>query len=363
MEKILYLCLIASLIAATISFLLSFCFLFISVPQSKSLVAYRKSRILLSIAYLILGIGNASVLLAYILQIEIDTSFLFPIFASIASAQAFLFTTTLITLLDAEFVRKKQIIIRFALIILYLTLAFTTVDRPIVSHYINLLFYIYYILQLCHHTLLFFKKDMSLRKRLNDCYADDKYSRMNWIRISFLAALAIGISVAITLLFISFHFLLCLIFIYSLFYVWFAIHYLNYPILFAKMKDGFTREQKEAVASIPYHQLTEIIDKWIEEKHFLLSGITLNQLAADLNTNRTYLSSYINSTQQTNFNHWINTLRIKEAIQLMQEHPNWSINRISDETGFSDSACFSRQFKRITGTAPRLYKKQYEEVG
>lgn len=44
-------------------------------------------------------------------------------------------------------------------------------------------------------------------------------------------------------------------------------------------------------------------------------GITIQDLSREIGINRTYLSNYINETYQTNFNGWINDLRIEEAKQ------------------------------------------------
>lgn len=358
MEEMQSLYLLAALSAAIVTILLGFCFLFINVPDVDSLSAYKKSRFLLSMAYLILGVGNLFVLIAFYRKIEIDGNFLFPVIAVISSLQAFLFSSTLICLLDTRYIRRKHILPHCIVICVYLIISCCHIGPTFVSWLVNTLFYIYYLFQLLYYTFRFLKNEKHCRKKLGDFYSDDAEKRINWIRFSFFSALIIGLLAAIILLFINFTSLLILISVYSLFYIWFAIHFLNYPVLFSRLKDCFVSEPEETISSVPYSQLGDVIAKWISEKHFLHPEITLNQLALDFCTNRTYLSSYINTNMKINFNGWVNSLRIAEAMTLIEEHPDWSITRISDETGFSDSSCFCRHFKRITGITPGVYRNQ-----
>lgn len=350
--------LLAALCAAIITVVLSFCFLFINVPDIPTLSAYRKSRFLLGTAYLVLGIGNIFVLIAFYKQIEIDRNLLFPLVAVISSLQAFLFSSTLNCLLDPQYFRRNYILIPLIVIALYIIVScLQGVIYPI-FWWANILFYLYYLSQLFFYTFRYIKNERHFRKKLGDLYSDDSEKRINWLRFSFFSALTIGIFAATILLAINFTSLSILISVYSLFYIWFAIHFFNYPVFFSKLKDCFVTEPgPEMNTSIPFFELDNVVEKWIVGKGFLQPDITLNQLALDFCTNRTYLSSYINTNMKVNFNGWINSLRIEEAVKLMQKHPDWSIAQVGDETGFADSACFCRHFKRIKGVTPRTYRE------
>ena len=80
-------------------------------------------------------------------------------------------------------------------------------------------------------------------------------------------------------------------------------------------------------------------------------------LSKELGINRTYLSNFINEVYGTNFNGWINELRVKEAKSKMCESPELSLSEIADFVGFADSAHFSKQFKQNEGVSPSVWRK------
>lgn len=66
------------------------------------------------------------------------------------------------------------------------------------------------------------------------------------------------------------------------------------------------------------------LEEWVESKGFLNSRFTIIELCKIIGINRTYLSNYINNTYGSNFNLWINHLRIEEAKLLMGQTPKRS---------------------------------------
>jgi YesN/AraC family two-component response regulator len=101
-----------------------------------------------------------------------------------------------------------------------------------------------------------------------------------------------------------------------------------------------------------------VINQWIQDKKFTTPGITLTDLAIEFNTNRTYLSMYVNAYKGVNFNAWINKLRIEEAQKLLVEQFDLSIIVISELLGYSDSSSFGRQFVKIAGCTPLTWRKR-----
>lgn len=63
-----------------------------------------------------------------------------------------------------------------------------------------------------------------------------------------------------------------------------------------------------------YEQLFgEQVKRWIAEKRFLAPQLTIDDLAAEMGTNKLYMSRYINRKHGTNFSTWITKLRLEEA--------------------------------------------------
>lgn len=89
--------------------------------------------------------------------------------------------------------------------------------------------------------------------------------------------------------------------------------------------------------------------KWIEEEGYLQPGLTLNDIADKIGTNRTYVSRFINSTYQNTFFEFIADLRVGKIKKMLMEDPERELEYLSNTCGFSSSSHMSSTFKKITG--------------
>ena len=95
-----------------------------------------------------------------------------------------------------------------------------------------------------------------------------------------------------------------------------------------------------------------------EEKVYLQSDLTLNLLAKQLQTNRTYLSQIINQEFGKSFNTFLNEYRIREARQILSTPDlNLSIEGVAQTVGFNSVPSFNSAFKKFTGVTPSFYMK------
>ena len=116
-------------------------------------------------------------------------------------------------------------------------------------------------------------------------------------------------------------------------------------------------QSPKALSEPDWDVIEEKIRAWKEAGGMLRIGVTILDLSKDIGVNRTYLSHYINSRYESNFNHWINGLRIEEAQRRILEHPEISLMELAEQVGYSDMAHFSKQFKQIVGIPPSVWKK------
>ena len=79
-------------------------------------------------------------------------------------------------------------------------------------------------------------------------------------------------------------------------------------------------------------------------------------MADELGENKRSVVRYLSTRCNTNFNTWINTLRIEEAIRLL-ENNGLPLYEIAERTGFSDLAKMSNFMKKHTGLSPSEYRK------
>ena len=55
-------------------------------------------------------------------------------------------------------------------------------------------------------------------------------------------------------------------------------------------------------------------------------------------------------------------MRIDHAIQLLKEHPNYTIKAIAEESGINSMPTFHNLFKKKTGMTPFEFKKAQEDL-
>ena len=96
-------------------------------------------------------------------------------------------------------------------------------------------------------------------------------------------------------------------------------------------------------------------DLIVSEQLFLKQGIRLSDIAAKLDTNRTYISRLVNNTYNMSFSDYINTLRIDYAEQYLLHNRNAKQSDIAAACGFPDASAFNSVFKKITGVTPKIW--------
>jgi len=89
-----------------------------------------------------------------------------------------------------------------------------------------------------------------------------------------------------------------------------------------------------------------------DEELYLCPNLKVSDLASRLHSNRNYIYHAINVEMGTSFTSYINSLRINYAEQLIESHPEMSINDIITKSGFTSSSAFYRNFKKFKGITP-----------
>ena len=97
-------------------------------------------------------------------------------------------------------------------------------------------------------------------------------------------------------------------------------------------------------------RIEEVVTK---QQLYLRHNLKISDVAAELCTNRLYVSTAINKEMGISFSDYINRKRVNYAIQLMRTNPQMTIYEIADLSGFSSDKSFYRNFKIITGKSPK----------
>src|SRR5207253_4265417 len=98
-----------------------------------------------------------------------------------------------------------------------------------------------------------------------------------------------------------------------------------------------------------------------QNKPFLDSELTLDELAVQLQVKPKLLSQTINEVAQQNFFEFINHYRIEEAKRLLTNPKDKKITvlEVMYEVGFNSKSSFNTLFKKATGLTPSEFKKNH----
>ena len=111
---------------------------------------------------------------------------------------------------------------------------------------------------------------------------------------------------------------------------------------------------ESAPASKQENPLIERIEEVVTKRQlYLRHNLKISDVAAELCTNRLYVSTAINEEMGISFSDYINRKRVNYAIHLMSVNPQLTIYEIADLSGFSSDKSFYRNFKNITGKSPK----------
>ncbi len=117
-------------------------------------------------------------------------------------------------------------------------------------------------------------------------------------------------------------------------------------------------EEKVAKSKDIAEKLEPMVEKWVADKKFCRDGLNIKDVAAEMGTNQTYLSSYLNNSLEISFQTWLNTLRIEESKILLASKEKLSIEEIGVRVGITQNYNFSRWFKTVTDMTPFQYRRK-----
>lgn len=108
----------------------------------------------------------------------------------------------------------------------------------------------------------------------------------------------------------------------------------------------------------------KVCDYMETHRPFLVESFTIKDLASAVITNKCYLSRTINGCSGHNFRYFLNTYRVRYAMNLFMGNPSFRISELWQLSGFGSESTFSSAFKLIMKESPsswirRMKMKSY----
>lgn len=132
---------------------------------------------------------------------------------------------------------------------------------------------------------------------------------------------------------------------FSLFFISFLQHLRK---MWEKEKKQFERKQREL-----HH--AERMMRWIETHY--AENFQLERLAEDLHLSKYYASHLFKDATGSTLTEYITARRIRQACLLLNTTA-MTIKEIAFQTGFSNSAYFTKTFRENVGVTPKEYRRQ-----
>ncbi|MDX2246853.1 MAG: helix-turn-helix domain-containing protein [Bacteroidia bacterium] len=127
------------------------------------------------------------------------------------------------------------------------------------------------------------------------------------------------------------------------------------PRIVEKYKDSSLSDKEMEVYK---KRLTRVMD---EQKVYLNPELTLADLSDYVETSTHTLSRVINEGYGKSFYDFINHYRVEAFTQMAndEKYQNETFLSLALSVGFNSKTTFNRAFKKVTGTTPRAYLKEY----
>lgn len=126
-----------------------------------------------------------------------------------------------------------------------------------------------------------------------------------------------------------------------------------YQLIACLIRNNILKANELNINDEQFKQLEKLID-YIEKNYKY--DLNLKDASKMMNFSYHYLSRFFKKTTGKNFKEYLDFVRVCEAEKLILAN-SFSISKIAQEVGFSDTTCFNRTFKRVRKYTPSDLKK------
>lgn len=133
-----------------------------------------------------------------------------------------------------------------------------------------------------------------------------------------------------------------------------VLDYMVKPVIEAELYEiitKFVRDNKHAIAKSAHvqHAIRRIEEDYGRK-------LSLQDIADEIPVNSSYLSHRFSEEIGTTFQEYLLEYRVHRAKNLLVSHPDWSMTKIAEASGFSSQNHFSNVFKKLAGVTPSRFK-------
>ena len=353
--------------------------LFMRTSMQHEWHSFRKAKLFTALACFVLSVAyGSSALMGWTFGVPV-----LLVWFVVASLQALLFTFTCVIFVAPQTPMRWLILwnlIPIAALTLLLSSAYLVSSRwsqtllaaAVACYLLQLAFYTHYFINIYRTNVL----------RLEEVYADDLASRLQWVKQLFFSALAVGLLVVAVILLTNQTLDAAFGLIVVGYYTYVAISFINYMsrAAFVVRAAGLAEEQplpspatestgsspmsgheKATSAAVDLIHMRETVDRWVAAKHYLEPDVSVEEIAQQMGITRQALNDYFSTVLQTPFRSWRIELRIDEAQRLLAADPSIATGELCARCGYNDRSNFHKHFAKVTGRSLAEYREEMKE--
>jgi AraC-like DNA-binding protein len=360
----------AMLIAWVLYLFMGGTLLWSKVPDKELYRPYKKSLILVAIAFLAIGINIMMGWLSYTINLDVDITIAFN-FVSYYIIYVLLGKASLNLYHQDEFSKRQLFTNLLGLIFLSIVAIMTLiVPKGIIRTLLQIAAISFLFLFVLNFILRFSRIIREMRRKVTNYCSKPLLIFSQWLTRSAILWVLYGL-MSIVIVFSPRWAYLVFMIIGILINIYIFLSLQNYVMYYENVERAFqtiekrNKKREMILTTKTKHAVNQVNEKkinwWIDEKKFTQIGITINQLAQILGTNRNYLSAYINKKFENNFSDWICSMRLEYAKQLLLENRESTIEEISMKVGFSSGSYFTKVFTKNIGKTPAKWRDDHSQ--
>lgn len=345
------------------------CLFFLTIPDKERLKNYVFARKVMGATFLVYC--GALICETFSQQSLVGDLLNSMIVIAIGITQAFLFTYSLIALLDISFFTKRAafnetMVVAASIAVAFVLFAVCPQDS---RQYVFYVFSLFYMLLMARYVALFRRYYKHYRQLVDNYFSDDEHQRLHWVPVAFYSAFGVGIIALLFAWMITTLTQLLFMLTAMTYYSVFAVRFMNYVYIFPKIKEPLedticedtdtevlpTDTSDDSAASEDDRMLMEEIERLVREKAlYKTQDLSIANVATLCGKSHRVISTAINHCRGINFKTYINEYRVAEAARLIEN--GWlrhhTLEALASETGFAGRVNLYRAFKRKTGVSP-----------
>ena len=237
-----------------------------------------------------------------------------------------------------------------------------------------------FVIQCSLYIVRFVRAYRNSVRRIETYYDDEEDHKVRWIRFCFVIMMLTQMFILVYLLLPRGMMKVYALF-YSLFMLYFAANFISFlgshkllldafahktlsgqelMQIIADRKDQKGKKEQQVQTGFndaEFRKIESALEVWVNEKRYREYDKSREEIAEELRTSKEFLHLYFVTRKRVDFRTWRTQLRIDEAKRLLLEDRKTSINIIGEMAGFSDRANFYRQFVKIVGCSPKVWRE------